>query len=227
MGMKKSDVKLGGVYTAKVTNKVVQVRIDAESRYGGWDATNIQTGKKVRIKSVQRLRAAIGGETSATGAKKPRSTKNAKTVPEADTTPTSTPTGEEVAATEPSQKACPNCGATEVDEDGDCAKCHEPKVASEDSKGTKAKKARAKKAKADKPKRMSGLDAAAKVLEESDQPMTTKEMVEVAETKGYWKSPGGKTPWATIYSSIIREIANKGDASRFVKTDRGKFAAKR
>jgi hypothetical protein len=25
-------------YTAKVTNKVVQVRIDAESRYGGWDA---------------------------------------------------------------------------------------------------------------------------------------------------------------------------------------------
>ena len=37
--MKKNEVKIGGVYTAKVTNKIVQVRIDAESRYGGWDAT--------------------------------------------------------------------------------------------------------------------------------------------------------------------------------------------
>ena len=67
----------------------------------------------------------------------------------------------------------------------------------------------------------------AKVLEESGQPMTSKEMVEVAEAKGYWKSPGGKTPHATVYSAIIREIATKGDATRFVKTERGKFAAKR
>ena len=54
--MKKNEVKIGGVYTAKVTNKVVQVRIDAENRHGGWDATNLETGKKVRIQSVQRLR---------------------------------------------------------------------------------------------------------------------------------------------------------------------------
>ena len=54
--MKKSDVKIGGVYVAKVTNKLVQVRIDAESRHGGWDATNLVTNKKVRIKSAQRLR---------------------------------------------------------------------------------------------------------------------------------------------------------------------------
>ena len=54
--MKKSDVKIGGVYTAKVTNKLVQVRIDAENRNGGWDATNLTTNKKVRIKSAQRLR---------------------------------------------------------------------------------------------------------------------------------------------------------------------------
>ena len=65
--MKKSEVKIGGVYTAKVTNKVVQVRIDAESRYGGWDATNLATGKKVRIKSPARLRAAVGGDGAATG----------------------------------------------------------------------------------------------------------------------------------------------------------------
>ena len=43
--MKKSDVKIGAVYTAKVTNKLVQVRIDAESRHGGWEATNLTTGK--------------------------------------------------------------------------------------------------------------------------------------------------------------------------------------
>ena len=70
---------------------------------------------------------------------------------------------------------------------------------------------------------MSGLDAAAKVLEESGQPMTCKEMVEAAEAKGYWKSPGGKTPHATVYSAIIREIKVKGAEARFSKADRGKF----
>ena len=57
--------------------------------------------------------------------------------------------------------------------------------------------------------------------------MTAKEMIEAAEAKGYWKSPGGKTPHATVYSAIIREIATKGSESRFCKTERGKFAAKR
>ena len=138
-----------------------------------------------------------------------------------------------MAKTEAVLTTCPNCGATEVDEDGDCAKCHEPKVAGKDAKAdndpkaAKTKKPRVKKAKGDKPKRISGLDAAAQVLEESGEPMTAKEMVEAAEAKGYWKSPGGKTPHATVYSAIIREIAAKGNDSRFVKTERGKFAAKR
>jgi hypothetical protein len=206
--MKKSEVKLGGVYTAKVTNKLVQVRIDAESRYGGWDGTNIQTGKKVRIKSPARLRAAVRGDGAATGAKKPKGGKKAKAPPEAQPVQTSAPTGEDVAT--PTVVAAEGADGNRPAEDG---------------KADKAKKPRTKKAKADKPKRTSGLDAAAKVLEESGEPMTTKEMVEVAEAKGYWKSPGGKTPHATVYSAIIREIAKKGDASRFVKTERGKFAA--
>ncbi len=54
--MKKDEVKIGGTYLAKVTDKVVPVRIDAEHRNGGWDATNMVTNKKVRIKSAQRLR---------------------------------------------------------------------------------------------------------------------------------------------------------------------------
>ncbi len=43
-------------------------------------------------------------------------------------------------------------------------------------------------------------------------------------TNGYWTSPGGATPHATLYSSIIREISVKGAESRFTKTERGKFA---
>ncbi len=54
--------------------------------------------------------------------------------------------------------------------------------------------------------------------------MNAKEMVETAEAKGYWKSPGGKTPHATLYSAIIREIATKAGGARFRKTERGRFA---
>ncbi len=195
--MKKNEVKVGGVYTAKVTNKVVQVRIDAESRHGGWDATNLATGKKVRIQSPQRLRAAVGGNSTATEAKQTKSNKKAKAAAEAQPAQTSTPTVEDLASATPPTDAEPAA----VD---------------------KPKRSRAKKE--PKEKRISGLDAAAKVLEESGQPMTAKEMIEAAESKGYWKSPGGKTPHATVYSAIIREIATKAGEARFRKTERGKFA---
>lgn len=52
----------------------------------------------------------------------------------------------------------------------------------------------------------------------------TKEMIEAMETKGYWTSPGGKTPHATLYSAILRDLS-AGDAAKFVKTERGGFAA--
>src|SRR5216683_8329361 len=42
--------------------------------------------------------------------------------------------------------------------------------------------------------KLSCLDAAAKVLSEKKEPMSTAEMIEAMATKGYWKSPGGKTP---------------------------------
>jgi len=45
--------------------------------------------------------------------------------------------------------------------------------------------------------------------------------------KGYWTSPGGKTPAATLYSAILREITTKAKESRFVKSERGKFALAR
>jgi len=54
--MKKSDVKVGAIYSAKVSGSVVPVRIDRENPHGGWDGTNLKTKKAVRIKSAQRLR---------------------------------------------------------------------------------------------------------------------------------------------------------------------------
>jgi hypothetical protein len=87
-------------------------------------------------------------------------------------------------------------------------------------------KPKAKKAKEPKAKKTSALDAALRVLEEAGQPMNCQEMIEQMAAKGYWTSPGGKTPAATLYSAILRETQTKGDASRFVKTERGKFAAK-
>ena len=73
---------------------------------------------------------------------------------------------------------------------------------------------------------MSGLDAAAKVLAEAGKPLNCKAMVETMLAKGLWKTDG-KTPAATIYAAIIREIAMKGKDARFKKVDRGQFATAR
>jgi hypothetical protein len=72
--------------------------------------------------------------------------------------------------------------------------------------------------------RLSALDAAAQVLGETGKPMTCPEMIERMAAKGYWTSPAGKTPQATLYAAILRDMATKGSSSRFVKTQRGTFA---
>jgi hypothetical protein len=103
------------------------------------------------------------------------------------------------------------------------------------AKTTAAKKPAAKKtakapARAKKPKaagKMSALDAAAKVLADAGEPMNCKAMIEAMATKGLWKSPGGATPHATLYSAIAREINEMGSDARFVKVERGQFAAKK
>ena len=145
--MKKDDVKVGQIYLAKVSNKVVRVRIDRESRHGGWDATNLATNKKVRIKSARRLRAAAG------------------------------------------------------------KKAKGPKVNGET-----------------KEKRVSALDAAAEVLKKAGKPMRSQEMIAAMAEQGLWKSPAGKTPHATLYAAMLREINDKGKDARFKKVDRGQFA---
>jgi hypothetical protein len=95
------------------------------------------------------------------------------------------------------------------------------------TKKTAVKGKTAKKPKATKPeaKKMSALDAAAKALTEKGVAMTCQELIGVMAAKGYWSSPNGKTPEATLASAIQREIANKGKQSRFKKTAPGRFAA--
>ena len=171
--MKKNEVKIGGVYRAKVTDKVVSVRIDVENPSGGWDATNLDTNRKVRIKSAQRLRGKVAAARRATST--PTSAVGAKKSAKA--------TGE--------------------------------------AKGSKA--ATRAKSGDGKAKKVSCLDAAFKVLGESSDPMNCKEMIEAMTTKKYWASPGGKTPHATLYSDILREIQKKGDDARFRKAERGRF----
>ena len=76
-----------------------------------------------------------------------------------------------------------------------------------------------------KPKRVSALDAAAQVLAKADKPMRAQELIAAMAEQGLWASPGGKTPHATLYAAMHREITVKGKDARFKKTDRGKFAA--
>jgi hypothetical protein len=242
--MKKDEVQIGKVYTAKVTDKLVPVRIDAESRYGGWDATNLATGKKVRIKSPQRLRGEVKGDGA-----KPANVADAAaavgTVVDAKHLKAIAAADQENARLRDERKKSPDgmaaserAMARSAPKKGKAAgkATRSPTAAKGGKKAakatTKAKggrgatRAKQGEPKAKGPKKPSGLDAAARVLAEAKEPMGVKEIVEVAAQKGYWKSPGGKTPHATVYSAIIREIATKGAEARFRKVERGKFASR-
>jgi len=199
--MKKNEIKVGGVYVAKVSDKLVTVRIDSTHSRGGWNATNTATGRAIRIKSAQRLR---------------RPAKGRKTSGEA-----AEPTAETVA---------------EWRADGGDAHLGEesmPEVPGEAKDKTKAngkgkaatKKAKAKKANGEpKPKRVSALDAAAQVLAKAGKPMRAQELIAAMAEQGLWTSPNGRTPHATLYAAMLREVAAKGKDARFAKVDRGQFA---
>jgi hypothetical protein len=78
------------------------------------------------------------------------------------------------------------------------------------------------KAKAEK--KMSCLDAAAKLLTETGQSMSCQELIQTMAAKDYWISPAGKTPQATLCAAIAREIRAKKNQARFRKTGPGRFA---
>jgi hypothetical protein len=103
-------------------------------------------------------------------------------------------------------------------------KKHAPK-AKRTSKGTKTVSAKKSKPAGNGKTKLSALDAAAQVLAASKEPLNAKQMIDAMAAKGLWTSPGGKTPHATLYSAILREVGTKGKDARFKKTDRGHFAS--
>jgi len=53
--MKKKDVEINELYLAVVSGKKVPVKLISSSPYDGWIGRNMLTGKKVRIKTADRL----------------------------------------------------------------------------------------------------------------------------------------------------------------------------
>ena len=73
-------------------------------------------------------------------------------------------------------------------------------------------------------KRLSALDAAAKVLSEAAEPMNCRQLIATMTEKNYWQPSAGKTPQNTLHAALCKEIKTKGADSRFTKAGRGQFA---
>lgn len=118
----------------------------------------------------------------------------------------------------------PAKGGTKI---GDLAEAMEKKVKGQKPGATTGvttpKTKREPKPKKESTRGPSGLDVAATMLKHAGTPMKCKDMVEEMIAKRLWTT-NGKTPSATIYAAIIREIAEKGKDARFAKVDRGSFA---
>lgn len=72
--------------------------------------------------------------------------------------------------------------------------------------------------------RLSGLDAAAKILAAAAEPLSARAVVDRMLAEGLWNTKG-KTPAATIYVAMLREMKAKGEASRFRMPEPGQFTA--
>ena len=193
------------MYTAKVSDKLVNVRIDSTHSKGGWSATNTRTGKRIRIKSAQRLRGRANrdGKAEASEAPKVAIAKNEKAKAAG------------AAAAKKTKSKRKGGAKAAVVETMDAAT-----KAEVGAKSAKAKKDDGEK----RPKRISALDAAAQVLAKAGKPMKAQELIAAMAEQNLWKSPAGKTPHATLYAAMMRDARDKGSASRFRKVDRGMFA---
>lgn len=60
--MKKANVVIGSTYAAKVSGRVVPVRVYGTHYRKGWLAINTVTGREIHIISAQRLRHQIKEE---------------------------------------------------------------------------------------------------------------------------------------------------------------------
>jgi hypothetical protein len=92
------------------------------------------------------------------------------------------------------------------------------------AKPAQVKKKLAKPSAAVPARKLSAVAAAARVLAENKQPMSCPELIAAMAAHGYWTSPSGKTPAATLSAALQREIVVKKDQARFQKTGPGRYA---
>lgn len=102
-----------------------------------------------------------------------------------------------------------------------------PAKSKKDKKAKKGDKKSSGDKKTRKPRgnnKMSCIAAAEAVLKKKgNKPMSALQLIEGMTKAGLWKTPGGKTPDRTLNSALLREIAENGKKSKFVKVDRGQY----
>ena len=196
--MKKTDVQTGATYLVKVAGNMVPVKITREHDNGGWEGTSVKTGKTIRIKSAQRLRKRLADASWST------STPEENRRRHADHGKAVHESGnEKTGSDKPATQDANDDAGRDTGERGATGANREAKP-------------------------MSLLDAAAHLLSlGTGDPMRCKDIVDLAVARGLWMPRDGKTPANTLYAAISREIKTKGDARRFAKAERGKFALKR
>ena len=216
--MKKNEVQLGGTYKAKVSGNLVSVKITHENPHGGWSGLNLKTGKTVRIKSAQRLRGAVN---------RPATRKKIVSLAEYEA---------EAKAEIAASKGTTPADKRDTGQRG--GKGAKRKLLPYDTVVTAAQDAENRRrariqSNGDKPatqpgdnaKPLSLIKAAVCVLQSCERPMSCKEIVTKAVDAEIWAPRnGGLTPANTLSAAIRREIKTKGDTSRFVMAERGRFA---
>jgi hypothetical protein len=226
--MKIENVKVGATYTLKVGRNLVAVKamsVDAKGKI----TVSPASGKMMTVADAGRL-------TMRTVVDDPRMVAGKKSDPYLDSLP---PERRKIAleARAASVRApkdapktgkpcgkCLNCrnGAPQLCQGAPVArpKASTPK-ATKSARGPNVGQQGAPEA---KEKRVGLVDAAILVLHDAgNKPMNVKEIVETILARKLWTT-SGKTPAATLYSSILREIQKKGNEARFKKADRGLFA---
>jgi hypothetical protein len=195
--MQREEIQIGASYTCRVGRNTVEVRVTAASADGGWQVET-HTGRTMAIRDPERFVARVGvrGVPSDTGV---------AAGPVAVATPEAPEVGEAAATVE----------APAVEPAAEVAlPVPEAQAAGEQSAGTGPEGGT-----------MSMLDAAVHLLGRAEGPMQCKDLVEQARAQGLWAPRrGGKTPDRTLYAAILREITGKGEAARFRKAERGRFA---
>ena len=215
--MKKNEVQLGGTYKCKVSGKIVSVKITHENPHGGWDAKNLSTGKNIKIKSAQRLRGTVNRP-----AKRKKIVSLAEYEAEAKaeiaaskgTTPAEKRDTGQRGGKGAKRKLLPYDTVVAAAQDAE-----DKRRAKIQSNGDKPAPQPG-----DNSKPLSLIKAAVCVLQSCERPMGCKEIIDMALNTRIWDPPrGGLTPANTLSAALRREIKTKGNDSRFVMAERGKF----